>query len=237
MEPTASPDSGNRPQLAERVASAQRAYTTTIAAGLEQARRNYDQAQQAHSQEMQSLYAELIERTEQAYRAYSESLTAAYSAAPSYGQFMSSYREYLERLQELFAGGEATKLHKEAYDRYLARVTAQPGEVAESTAAFRRELEEVWKQQPLRAALASAQSRYVEQLQGLSEEARDRQTQALRELLQHLGDIWSQPEFATRTQGALSRLMAATRDVLAECHDTIEKSSARAIETLNADAT
>jgi hypothetical protein len=52
--------------------------------------------------------------------------------------------------------------------------------------------------------------------------------------MHHLGEIWSQPEIATRAQGALSRLMTASRDVTEKSHETIEKGVAKAVEALNA---
>jgi chromosome segregation ATPase len=220
--------------LVYRAMAVQRAYAEVLASSLEQARRAYEQAQQTYNQELQSLSAELLERTQQAYRAYGESLNGAYTSAPSYEDYANAYRQYVERLQELFTGGDAVRLHKEAYDKYLGRLSSQPSATAEAAETFRREVEEIWKQKNALLALESAQTQYTERLQRLSEEASNRQNQAWRDLLQHLGEIWSQPEIATRAQGALSRLMAASREVTAKSHETIEKGVAKAVEAVNA---
>jgi GTP1/Obg family GTP-binding protein len=234
MSTNASSEPAGAMALAYRAMTAQRAYADAIASGLEQARRAYEQAQQTYNQEFQFFYAELLERTQQAYRAYSESLNGAYTSAPGYEDCTNAYRQYVERLQELFTGGDAIRLHKEAYDKYLARLSSQPSAAAEAAETFRREVEETWKQKNVLTEVESARRQYTERLQRLSEEASIRQNHAWRDLLQHLGEIWSQPETATRAQGALSRLMTASREVTAKCHETIEKGVAKAVEALNA---
>lgn len=218
--------------LAERATAAQRAYEESVTAGLETATRYYQQAQQAYFQELQSLYAELTERSQQVYRAYGESLNAAYVAAPSYEACMSEYRQYLERMQELFAGGDPARV-KAAYDKYKAQVASEPVAAAHAAEGLQRELEETWSQRPLRQALESTQSRYVESLQRLTNEARDRQIEAWRALLNQLSEIWAQPEISSRTQVALTRLIGSTREVLLQCHRAIEQGSAKAVETLS----
>lgn len=70
-------------KAAELAAAAQKAYAQAMAIGFEQVRLNYEQAQQAHASELQALYTELNERSQQAWRAFNEALGAAYSAAPA----------------------------------------------------------------------------------------------------------------------------------------------------------
>ncbi len=224
-------------KVADTAAAAQKVYSNTMAVGLEQARQTYEQAQQAYSQEVQSLYAELAERSQQAYKAYGESQNAAYTSASTYEACVAEYRGYLERLQQLFGGGEMRQRAQAAYDAYLARMAAATaeGSAADEGEALRRELESIWKQQPLQQELQAAQDRYVALLQRLSEEAQERQAQSYRDLLAALADIWSKPELTARTQGALDRFAAALRAVVIQCHATVEKSSSTAIEALSAD--
>jgi hypothetical protein len=127
MSTNASSEPVSAMALAYRSMSAQKAYSEVLASGLEQARMAYDQAQQSYNQEVQSLYAELLERTQQAYRAYGGSLNGVFTSAPSYEDCTNAYRQYVERLQELFTGGDAVRLHKEAYEKYLGRIASQPG--------------------------------------------------------------------------------------------------------------
>jgi len=234
MSTNASSEPASAMTLAYRSMAAQKAYVDTLASGLEQARLAGDQAQQTYNQELQSLYAELLDRTQQAYRAYGGSLTGMFTSAPSYEDCTNAYRQYVERLQQLFTGGEAIKLHKEAYDKYLARISSQPDAAAEAGDSFRREVEQIWKQENVLLALESAQRQYAERLHQLSEEATSRHGEAWRGLMQHLGEIWSEPEIVTRAQGALSRLMTASREVTAKSHETVEKGVAKAVEALNA---
>lgn len=219
-------------QMAERAALAQKAYADAMAIGFEQARQAYDQAQQGYLQDLQTLHAELGERSQQAYKSYAEALAAAYTSAPSYEACMAEYRRYLEHLQQLYAGTEALQRHKAAYDQYVHKLAEDQGNAEAATAWYRDELKSIWAQQPLREALEAAQGRYLDLLQKLAGEAQQRQVEAWRSLLQLMGEIWAQPELDARAQGALMRLSAAARDVLVHCHATVEKSSVKAIEAL-----
>lgn len=221
--------------LAERAALAQKAYTDTMAIGFEQARQTYEQAQQGYVQDLQTLYAELGERSQQAYKSYAEALAAAYSTAPSYEACMAEYRSYLEHLQQLNTGAVALQRQKAAYEQYVQKLASGNGSAEAATDWYRGEFKSIWAQQALRDELEAAQGRYLELLQRLSSEAQQRQVEAWRTLLQVMGEIWSQPDLDARAQGALQRLSAAARDVLMHCHATVEKSSAKAIEALGAE--
>lgn len=223
------------PQMAERVAKAQKAYAESVSVGFERARQSYEQAQQAYAKETQALNAELRERSEQAYKAYAEALNAAYTSAPSYESYMAEYRSYVEQLQQLYSGNEALQRQKAAYEDYARQAASGNAEAA--TDAYLQQLKGIWSQQPLREQLEATQNRYLELLQRLAVEAQERQTQAWRCLLQGLSEIWSVPENNARAQGALGRLSGGLRDALVQCHETIQNGSSKAIEELAADGT
>lgn len=210
-------------------------YNGILQAGIEQASQSYLQAQQTYSRELHDLFLELSERSQQVYRAYGESLNSAIGAAPAYEQCIAEYRNYLERLQQLLAGTEATQRAQAAYNAYLAKRNEQPGDASASaaTSTLSSELDAIWKQEPLRHELQEAQGRYLQQLERLSEEVRERQVQAYRDMLSALGEIWAQPDINSRTQGALSRLIGAVREVLVQCHAAVEKGSSKAIEAMS----
>jgi phage tail tape-measure protein len=235
QEATMSAPSTAAAKVSERIAGAQRVYSDSVVVGFEQARVAYEKAQQAYAEELQALYAELMERTQQAYRAYSEALSAAVTSAPSYEPCLAEYRGYLERLQQLFGGGDINQKAQAAYTSYLSGLGGE-GASAKATEAFRRELEGIWKQEPLRQELEGAQQRYVAHMERLSQETRERQAQAYRDLLSALGDIWSRQDLGARTQGAFNRLVDGLRDVMVQCHAAVEKSSSKAIEALSAEA-
>ena len=226
-------------KIADTAAATHKSYSDTMAVGFEQARQSYEQAQQSYTQELQSLYAELAERSQQAYKSYGESHNAAFTSASSYEPYLSECRGYLERLQQLLGGGDMQQRTQSAYNGYLARVAASTADATfrDEGEALRRKLEDIWKQEPLRQELQAAQDRDVTQLQRLGDEAQERQAQAYRDLLAALADIWSKPELAARTQGALKRLVGAMRDVVIQCHATVEKSSSAAVQALSADLT
>lgn len=219
---------------AEAMAAAERTYSEMMASGFEQASHKYGHAQQTYSAELQALYAELTERSQLAYKAYAESLNAAYTSAPSFEAYNQEYRNYLECLQQLYGGGDLAQRTQRAYDNYAKRVSAHPapGPAGDAAESLKRELADIWGQQHLRQELQAAQERYLAQVERLGADVHERQVQAYRELLASLGDIWSKPDLATRTQGALNRFVGAVRDVVIDCHAHVEKSSAKAVEVL-----
>ena len=230
------PEAASR--LAERSAAAQRAYSETMALGFEQARLEFENAQQAYARDLQSLYAELNERSRQAWQTYGQAMSAAYTAAPGYEEAAKQYRAYLEALQRLLSGGDAQQRQQQAYERYLTELadSTQRGSGADEVVErYRKELESIWNQQPLRQETEEAYGRYVESLQRLASEARERESSSWRELVDQLVAIWSPTEVQGRSRAALEKLLDSAREALVSCHATVEKSSSKAIETLSGD--
>lgn len=118
----------------------------------------------------------------------------------------------------------------------LAADSQQGGNTQATIEAYRKQAAEIWQQQPVREALEAAQARYSEQLKKLAGEVEERQLQAWNDLLAQMGAIWSQQELQSRTQGALDRLIGAAHEALVQCHSTVEKSSAKALQALSADS-
>jgi hypothetical protein len=175
---------------------------------------------------------------QQAWRTYLETLGAAYTAAPSYEACINDYRAYLERMQALFSSNKVEGQQKAAYERYVAELTAagqDPARLQAAQDSYRGELETLWNQAPLRDELSALQARYAEQLKRLAGEAGQRQAQAWEGFIARLREIWAPQELQSRSEQALGRLIAAAQEALVNCHATVEKSSAKAIEELTAD--
>ena len=232
---TAARVQGDIQSLPDQLGKAQQAYAEGLASGLEKAQQQYAQAQQTYAQELQSLQSELAERTSQAYRAFLETLSAAAVSAPSYQACVQEYKTYLEKLTQLLQAGDAQQQAKASCDAYASKVSSltDPNALSEATDKLRKELESIWRQDPLRKELDEALSRYVTHVQKLDAEVRDKQVQAQGEFFAALNGIWSQPDLSTRAQGALARLVGSARDAMVTCHATVEKCSTRAIDALN----
>lgn len=223
--------------VVDRASASKQVYSSMMTLGFEQARLAYEQAQQAYAQELQALFAELDGRFQQAWRTYLETLGGAYTAAPSYEACINDYRAYLERMQALFSTTKVEAQRKVAYERYVAELATagqDPAGLQAANDGYRIELETLWNQAPLRGELSALQARYAEQLQRLATEAGQRQAQAWEDLIARLREIWAPQELQARSEVALGRLIAAAQNALVNCHATVEKSSAKAIEELTA---
>lgn len=224
----------NTTGTAHSLADAERAYSESMAAGFEKLQRRYASAQQGYSSAVQTLYGELNERSQQAYQAYLAALNAAYTSAPSFEAYQREYRSYVERLHQLYNNPEQAQRTKAAYDGYAKRVAADPAPApaAEAGEALNRELAGIWNQPLLLQELQSAHERYLQQVEALSRDVHERQTQAYRELLAGLEEIWSKPELVTRSQEALNQFVGELKEIVIDTHATVEESSARAAQAL-----